>query len=287
MKADLQPQAWSDAVARLKIWPQEYDQFPDNIPKTNCDGSTDPDTPVYKPGRQADLLSRSSPVRTRQQTHVNAIKGGRKKDEPESPNLRKRKLGYRPKVLGVNKKGEDSEDGESRKLPSRPSGHTGKSIVSRVRKKGKGYGGTTAGEGTGITGSVFVSESIVRFHVSLGLLRVVILISIVQILRTMEKSISASSSFLIWYESNWHTTLDVSTSASPFGLVDLVAPCSRFTLTCHGYTVIAKGVQIQDVPHLKNESKVHISPPPLYSRSPHSSLPRSHQPHSSILSQVR
>lgn len=31
----------------------------------------------------------------------------------------------------------------------------------------------------------------------------------------------------------------------------------KITLTTHGYTVIAKGMQLRDIPHLQNEAKVY------------------------------
>ena len=237
---------------------EKYDSFPKNTPKTKREESPEPDAPVHKPGRQARLFGRSSPIRTRQQAQNNASKRGQKKnDEPESPSLRKGKSGCRPKDLGVTKEDEDSKDGDSGKPPIRPFDHTGKSIVGGAGKKGKGDGDKTARDRTGDHRKRVLEREYCSLSCLLGLTKGGHLDLDCPNIADHGKSHLTQRRFLCLVREQLARDRGHVTDCEPLGINGSRGEMFKITLTSHGYTVIAKAVQLYNVPHIKNEVNIY------------------------------
>ena len=256
LSSDRQIQTWNDAATRLEIWPQEDDGVPDDTPRTDREESTEPDTCGYK--RQADSFGCSSPVRTSQQAQYQASKGVKKKDdEPDSSSLRKGISGCRPKDLGVTKKSEDSEDVESGKHPLRPSHHTGRSIMGGAGKKGKGDGDKTAGNRTEDYRKRVREREYCSLSCLLGLSQGGHLDLDCPNIADHGKRHLAQIEFLSLVREQLARHRGRVTDCEPLWINGSRGEMFKITLTSHGYTVIAKGVQIHNVPHIKNEAKIY------------------------------
>lgn len=180
-----------------------------------------------------------------------------RKVEPESPSLRKGKSGCRPKDLGVTKKGEDSEDGESGKLPIRPSNHTGKSIVGGAGKKGKGDGGKTAGDSTGDHRKRVSEREYCSLSCLLGLTKGGHLDLGCPNIADHGKRHLRQLEFLGLVREQLARDRGRVTDCEPLWISGSRGAMFKVTLTSHDYTVIAKGVRHHHVLHLNNEAKVY------------------------------
>ncbi len=247
MRAGQTSQKWYDDSKRLKTWPQEYDSFSDDSPKTNTEASPDR-SPGYK-GR-ADPSIRS-PIKTRQKTQ--------EKDNAESgsPSVGRGTSGCRPQDLGVTKEDQDPNNGGSKETPVRRHLDYRTSTDGRAGNQRRGDGGQNTRGGTGDHRKRVREREYCSPSCLLGLSQGGHLDLDCPNIADHGKSHLTQRRFLCLVREQLARDRGHITDCEPLWINGSRGEMFKITLTSHGYTVIAKGVQIHNVPHIKNEAKIY------------------------------
>lgn len=183
---------------------------------------------------------------------------GKVKAKPDTPAYRPdRKLG-----LSVIHDDEDSNDGEWEESPTRPSDFTGRSSAGRAGKKRRGGEDKTARSNTENYRKRVPERDYCLLPCLLGLARGGHLDLDCPNIADHGKRHLKRLEFLNLVQEQLARDRGHVIDCEPLWIGGARGAMFKVTLTSHGYTVIAKGVQIHDVPYLKHEAELyrHLSP---------------------------
>ena len=262
-------QVWHDAAAKLDTWAVEYIDILKSISETVQKERDKRDTPEFKPpgwklGR-AETSWYRSPIATRSGHQAKHIGSKEEKEEDKkagSSNLQTQNLGCRPQDLKAKEESEDSADAEGDGSPIRPSTRAKRSNVGRAGKRGKGNGDGTVGSHTESSRNRVLERGYCSLPCLLGLANGGYLDPNCPNIADHGKRHLKRTEFLRLVRAQLARDRGHVSDCEPLWIGGSRGAMFKVTLTAHGYTVIAKGVQHHDVPHLQHEAKVyrHLRP---------------------------
>ena len=255
-------QRWHDSAAELTLWALERVDILKNIPQT-AEKERINETPDYIASRSANRIYRS-PIALRSRhgaKHIASKEENEEKDKTESLNHQTRNSRCRPQDLEVKDESGDSSDGQSEGSPLGPS-RVKRSKMGRAGKKWNGNGDKAVGKHTENFRKRVHERDYCSLPCLLGLAHGGYLDPNCPNIADHGKKHLKRPDFLRLVREQLARDRGHITDCEPLWIGGSRGAMFKVTLTSHGYTVIAKGVQRHNVPHLLQESKVyrHLRP---------------------------
>ena len=250
------PLGWHDDAAKLDTWEVEYVDILKNIPETI---RKERETPLYKPSRSAALFARSPiALRLRVRPKDSGSKGNEDKDEKKDgfSNPPTQESGCRPQDR-IKEESDDTNDEQGDGSPIRP--------PNRAKRSNAGKAGNRAKRDAKETAAGHGRDSRKRVHEReycsqpclLGLASGGLLDPHCPNIAEHGKKHLKRPVFLRLMREQMARDRGHVTDCEPLWIGGSRGAMFKITLTTHGYTVIAKGMQLHDVPHLQHEAKIY------------------------------